>query len=484
MNDQVNIDAFAAVPVDRSWFGRQKSCAKPVDIAQPKPNRIALLAHCGTGNLGDEASIAAVLDNITRRSPGVSVMGLSMDPVDTTRRLGIPCFAMRQRIFPFQREWSSAPRFPDRAGFAGRLKVIVKKTGPLFRIAKVLRQALIVRPVQVVREVGFLARALLLVCELDMLIICGGGQLLDWGGPWAFPYTLFKWIVLAKCAHVKCVFLNSGAGPLDSSLSRWFVKRMLNMADYVSLRDAASGELLRRIGFRGKMKVVADAVWGFHVPDRLVSEPTEQRTELVVGVAPMAYGDSSRHWISDDRAYRHLIASMAEFCCWMLTRGYRIKLFSSDIWFDSQAILDLDAAIRHNCPLLASDRVMREAITNTSDMFAALSGLDFYVTCRFHGVVFASLLGVPTLALAPHPKVTTLMNDLGLSDYCVDISRCDADDLKFRADQLIANMDEIKARICMNAAKFQSQLNLQFDALFLPDADTHSGRATYSREGT
>jgi len=481
MNDKIDITVRAAEPVGRDWFGRQGSGVEPENAALPRPNRIGLLAHCGTGNLGDEASIAAALDNITLRSPGVAVVGLTMDPEDTTRRHGIPCAAMRSRVFPFQREWSSALRPADPGTVADRLKAAVKKTGPLFRVANALRRAFIVRPAQFVREMMFLSRSLLLVCELDMLIICGGGQLLDWGGPWAFPYTLFKWVLLAKCANVKCVFLNSGAGPLDLALSRWFVRRTLNMADYVSLRDHASGQLLRKIGFPGKMKVVADTVWGLRVREQPKKKPVDSGAELVIGIAPMAYGDSSRHWVDDNNGYRHLIGNLAEFCVRMLERGYRIKLFSSDIWFDSQAITDLDAAIRENVPALTSDRVTREVVENIDDMFAALSLLDFYVTCRFHGVVFASLLNVPTLALAPHPKVTALMESLGVADYCIDISRCDAGDLTARADRLIANMDEVKALIGRNVAQFQAQLNLQFDDLFSANTKSHAEGAAYSK---
>jgi polysaccharide pyruvyl transferase WcaK-like protein len=396
-----------------------------------------------------------------------------MDPEDSARRHGIPCFAIRQSVFPFEREWSSAspPAEPTRAD---KLKAALKKAGPLFRAVKAIRHAMIVRPARFIRETMFLGRSLLLVREFDLIVICGGGQLLDWGGPWAFPYTMFKWILLARCARAKCIFLNSGAGPLDASLSRWFIKRALSMADYISLRDRASGELLRKIGFRGKIEVVADAAWGLRLPDGVTKARSEPQEELVIGIAPMAYGDSSRHWVDDNSGYRRLIDSLAEFSGRMLERGHRIKLFSSDIWFDSQAIADLDAAIHRNYPAAAADRVTREPIADVSDLLAALSRLDCYVTCRFHGVVLASLLNVPAIALAPHPKVTTLMEDMGLSDYCVDISRSDADDLTARADRLIANMDDVKARIGRHVAQYQSLLDSQFDGLFLANAETHT----------
>ncbi len=471
MNEKIDIDPRDATPLDPSWFERQGEGTGLAAAARPKASRVALLAHCGTGNLGDEASIASVLDNIRRRAPGVSIVGVTMDPDDTRRRHGIPSFAMRQQVFPFQSEWSASDQPAERATLTDRLKAWAKRSGPLFRIGNALRHALITRPAQFVRETVFLGRSAMLLCELDMLVVCGGGQLLDWGGPWAFPYTLFKWILLAKCANVTCVFLNSGAGPLDGSLSRWFVRRTLGMSDYISLRDQASGDLLRKIGFRGKMKVFADAVWGLRVPAAARQRRAEARAESVIGIAPMAYGDSSRHWVDDDRGYRNLIANLAAFCCRMIERGHRIKLFSSDIWFDSQAIADLEAAIRENDPALAPDRVTREAVSSIDEMFAALSGVDCYVTCRFHGVVFASLLNVPAIALAPHPKVTNLMEALGLSEYCVDISRCEAEDLTAKAEQMLANADEIRDRIGRNVADLQDMLARQFDELFLGDRE-------------
>ena len=472
MTEKTSIRACAAEPVNRGW-PLQASCVKAIRVSLPGRSKIGLLEHCGTGNLGDDATVTTVLQQIKSRWPTASVVGLSLDPMDTERRHGIPCFAIRQSVFPFEREWSSAPA-AQRGRYSDRLKARFKKTGPLYRATKAIRNAVIVWPIQFVREIVFLWQSLFLACQLDLIVICGGGQLLDWGGPLAFPYTLFKWSLLAQCARVKCIFLNNGAGPLDATLSRWFIRRALAMADYVSLRDRESDELLRKIGFQGKIKVVADSAWGLHLPDGIVRRRSRSKTELVIGIAPMAYGDSSRHWIDDNLGYRHLIDSLAEFSAELLRRGYRIRLFSSDIWFDSQALADLEATIRKNDPGLATDRVTREPVADIGELLAALSRVDCYVTCRFHGVVFASLLNVPTIALAPHPKVTTLMGDMGLSEYCVDIATCDAAGLTARFDHLLVSRDDVKARIRRHVAQSQSLLESQFDCLFRASDETQT----------
>jgi polysaccharide pyruvyl transferase WcaK-like protein len=471
MTDEIGHGVRLAEPVDRRRLG-QVSGVNTICNALPASCRIGLLEHFGTGNLGDDATVTTVLQQIQSRWPTASLVGLSLDPQDSERRHGIRCFPIRQSVFPFEREWSSAsrPASPDR--YAQKLKSTLKKTGPLFRFAKAISNILIVRPAQFIREAVFLGHSLLLASQLDLIIICGGGQLLDWGGPWAFPYTLFKWVLVAKCTNAKCIFLNNGAGPLDAPLSRWFIKRALSMANYISLRDGASARFLRTIGFQGKVSVVADSAWGLRLPDGLMKRQSEPTQELVIGIAPMAYGDSSRHWVDDNPGYRRLIDSLAEFSGRMLERGHRIKLVSSDIWFDSQALADLDEAIHRSYPAVAPGRVMRESVTGVSDLLASLSRLDCYVTCRFHGVVFASLVNVPTLALSPHPKVTTLMEDMELSDYCVDISKCDTEDLLVRFDHLIADMDGVSARIHRHVDRFQSLLAHQFDGLFSVNAET------------
>lgn len=471
MTDAVNASMCATERVDRRQAG-QASGGRAVRDAAPRGMRVALLEHCGTGNLGDDATVATVLQQIRSRWPTASVIGLSLDPADSERRHGIPCLAIRQSVFPFEREWSAESRSTESRSYSSRLKATLKKTGPLFKAAKAIRRAIIVGPHQLMREIVFLSRSLFLVRELDLIIICGGGQLLDWGGPWAFPYTLFKWIVIAKCARAKCIFLNNGAGPLESPLSRWFIKRALSMADYVSFRDNASAELIRQIGVRGHLNVVADSAWGLQLPDTVVRQRTELEKELVIGIAPMGYGDPSRHWVDDHPAYLRLIESLTNFSGEMLKRGHRIKLFSSDIWFDSKAVADLKATIQAKYPDVATGRVALETVAGVDDMLAALSLVDCYVTCRFHGVVFASLLNVPALALAPHPKVSTLMNDMGLANYCIGISECEAGNLIMRFDHLVANLDVVKARIRRHVAHCQTRLTSQFDGLFRANAET------------
>ena len=97
--------------------------------------------------------------------------------------------------------------------------------------------------------------------------------------------------------------------------------------------------------------------------------------------------------------------------------------------------------------------------------------MDIIITCRFHGVVFAHLMNIPVIALSHHPKVTTLMKDMGLSEYCLDIDSFDENLLTATFNRMMADRNGIKTRMAEKCMSYKIQLSTQFDRLF-PSIDS------------
>jgi polysaccharide pyruvyl transferase WcaK-like protein len=76
------------------------------------------------------------------------------------------------------------------------------------------------------------------------------------------------------------------------------------------------------------------------------------------------------------------------------------------------------------------------------------------------------MLNVPVLAINHHPKVGSLMKDLGLSEYCVDIEHCDVNALAKAFTALVNNRVEVKRRMAERLQHYRKELNSQFDGLF------------------
>jgi polysaccharide pyruvyl transferase WcaK-like protein len=421
--------------------------------------KIGLLQHLGGGNLGDDASLDAVLHNIKTRWPDAVIFGFSMNPDDTQNRHGIPCYAIRTET------WSSGYKVVEsRVSFKEKVRNALSEYHFLVRLLQAI-SAVTIRPARaLLKEFVFLAKSFRIIRTLNVLVISGGGQLLDaWGGPWKFPYTLFKWVLLAKLSRVTCYFINVGAGPLDYPLGRWFIRCALLLADYVSFRDEDSRKLIQGIGFTGRSQVVADCVYSLDIPASVTSRG-ERREERIVGFSPMAYCDPRVYWKKDQYVYDKLIQNFTSFGSWLSRHHYRLALFTTDILFDSQTIEDVRAALEANN--VDSHQIASEPIRAFDGLLSQLYSIDYVVTCRFHGVVFAHLLNKPVLAISHHPKVATLMNDLGLANYCVDIRSCDLSLLTETFISLVTNRDEIKISMAGKLVHYRRKLAIQFDDLF------------------
>jgi polysaccharide pyruvyl transferase WcaK-like protein len=344
----------------------------------------------------------------------------------------------------------------------------MSKYGIVFRLLNAINTVVIRIPHTIFKELLFLGKSFHIMRSFDLLIISGGGQLTDWGGPWLFPYTIFKWVFLAKAAHVNCVFLNVGAGPLTQPLSRFFVTRALRSATYVSFRDNESRALVQQIGFRGRAHVSPDCVYSLQNRSAGTSD-IRYFDKQVVGIAPMPYFDPrSIYPDKDQSAYDSFIRTLASFGSWLIRDNYSLALFCSDIGIDPPVIEDLRKTLvtHHQADARC---ITAPSVKSTDELLSAMSAMDYVVTCRFHGVVFAHLLNKPVLAVSHHPKVATLMEDLGLSEYCVDIRTRDVGVFKEAFLSLVANKDAIKSRMEEKLVGYKRELASQFDSLFAVD---------------
>jgi polysaccharide pyruvyl transferase WcaK-like protein len=415
-----------------------------------RATKIALLHHTGGGNLGDEASVDAVISNIRRRWPDSVIALLSMNPSETARVHGVPSYPLRPYIWELG--YVSAGRKSNSASKFHFMRWLRTTRTPLLRLPRAIS-----------RELAFVIAALRIIRHFDLLIVSGGGQLTGKSGPWGFPYSILLWFLMAKVARARCMFLNVGAGPLTDPLAKFFATRTLYAADYVSFRDIPSQALARNIGFAGDSQVFADNVYSLEVctPSVVGSRKQEQP---IVGISPLAYPSSSMFSTAKQKTmYADVIAKFALFTSSLERRSYSIALFGTDIWEDDATIEDLRTALRdrHN---IATPPY--EPIKGVTELLYKMSVMDYVVTCRFHGVVFAHLLNKPVLAISPHAKVADHMRALGLSKYCVDIQIFDPNLLADTFEALVLERDDIKDRMAASLANYKSLLKRQLDDLF------------------
>lgn len=426
--------------------------------------KIAVFGHVGRGNLGDEATVAAILQNIRLRQPNAEISTFTMDPVDSRERHQVPAFPIRR--LAKQRQPAVSPPQNDMSqlrGIGDRLKHWLKSVPVVGTVLRRLR-AVVDRISAAVAELPFLVKSSRRLKGTDLLIVAGGGQLGDYfEGSWGYPFTILKWTLMAKARGAKVAFLSVGAGPIDSFLSKRFIRWSLNLASYRSFRDESSRSLIESLGVSGENHVVPDLVHGLQPPE-LASGGSSAAP--VIGINPLPFHDS-RYWAEDSPdVYQRYVQTLASFALWLINTGRRVHLFPTQMKADPPVIKDVEAQIRKSLPSCSPDSLMCPHVRSCDDLLSAIAKTDLVVASRFHGIILSFSMGKPVIGLSYYRKTDELMADMGLGDYVMDIGRFDVPWLTSRFEQLMTNSEQVRSRIAARRAEYRSTIDNQYDRLF------------------
>ncbi len=450
------------------------SASLPIGIMtkQAIPKKIGIFGHVGTQNLGDETIIAAVIQNIRLRFPDAQICAFTFNPEDTTRRHGIAAYPIRRiksnspsGMASEANESNSIP-VAEKASLGKRVKETLKTIPVLYPILRGLQSAIetVRRPF---REIVFLARGYKNLKGLDLLIVAGSGQLTDHsGGPWAYPYTIFKWSVLARARGAKLAFVSIGTSWINSSMSGFFLKSALSRADYRSCRDESSGLQVEKLGVTGEYIVVPDLAYSLKMPRIVAPSTPPQTTSKVVGINPIPFFHENFWHKSDKKLYESYVATQANFASWLMSRGYEVVFFPTQLRADPPAIHDIIQILDRENPGISAKLNVDPPIHSSEELISAMSRMDIIVAARYHGVLISHLLHKPVLAVSYHQKTTDLMARMGQSQCTLEIDDCTLDALKPCFLFLESQTNVIEAELERRVPLCRTVLDAQYERVF------------------
>jgi polysaccharide pyruvyl transferase WcaK-like protein len=424
---------------------------KETERVYPVPGpRIALVTPYTGGNLGDAAIQDSMISNLRQRIPSAQFLGITLNCENFLRQHGERAFPLLASTRPLetgfargaaratdQEDSGGAPN-PRRPGGARALLRPLKRIpglAPLLRKARTgirtLRQ-----------EIHHWLAGYRVLRTQDLLLLSGGGQLDDeYGGPWIFPYTYFKWMLLARLAGVPCGMASVGAGSLRPIASRFFIGAALRLSRYRSFREPHSKRIAASL-FAG---VNGDPV----VPDLALQLPESElptaeggiRTlahgRPVVVVSPIAYGKPVNWPKPDQLLYQRYVQQMSALLTGLLARNFLVVVACSSLGDDESVIPDilksLDDASRRD----AMDRIHFPKIATWRDLVSALRGVDYLIASRLHGILLGFVAGTPAIAISFDPKVDWAMEDLQQTSYLCHIR-------DFTANEILDTLDKLK----------------------------------------
>ncbi|MGQ9512171.1 polysaccharide pyruvyl transferase CsaB [Thermodesulfitimonas sp.] len=327
---------------------RKTTLRRLVGTAQrgSKVPKVVISGYYGFGNCGDEAMLFAIVTQLRRRIPAVELVVLSQQPAATARDFGV--------------------RAIDRRDFA--------------LIWRELRDA-------------------------DLLLSGGGSLFQDVTSPRSvFYYAAI--ILMAWLRGKKICLYGQGVGPLNRWVSRLLVKKVVELADLVTVRDPGSLQELRSLGVRRPVHVTADPVLGLTIPAGAATRGEELLGAAGIGMAPLV-GISLRRWPQVER----VLPAVARAVARLIAEGWRAVLLP--LQPDDYGVLTALQKELGGVPRLLK-------IEGFHDLMAVAGRLNLGIGMRLHFLIFAALAGVPAVGLSYDPKVARFMAAVGLPTVGID----------------------------------------------------------------
>jgi len=408
------------------------------------PVRIAFLGWFGAQNLGNECTLQAIIYHLRQTLPTAEFQCLCVEPEDTKARHGIAATAI-------------AEQFPTVSSSKSRLvrnNLAAKILGKIwFRVLRI--------PIALL---GWL-QGFKTLKNTHMLIVPGTGLLTDaYARPFGWPYYIFKWSLTAKLCGCRLLFVSVGAGPIYHRLSKWFIKSALSMADFRSYREDSALQYLNAIGFSTRNdRLFPDLA--FNLPETILPKAAlHKKHRPVVGIGVMHYAgrlsvDKPRH-----ATYLAYLSTLAEFVEWLLAHQYDVSLLVGDAANDTHVVQELSDLLKKRA-LWDQSRIIDAPILTVEDLLKRLAETDAVVATRFHNALLALVVNKPVILISFHHKCDSLMKEMNLSDYCVDINHITVDGLIQRFVQLEHNATTVKDHLKRKVEEQRQALEEQYQII-------------------
>jgi polysaccharide pyruvyl transferase WcaK-like protein len=370
--------------------------------------RVGFVGLFGSGNLGNDGSLESMLAYLRTEHSDAILDFLCSGPDQITARYGLPATRLRWCATEIQGA-------PSMAVLAAKiLKVPLGIVVDAFRTASWVRRH-------------------------DVVIVPGTGALEATIAlrAWHTPYSMFLVCASGRLFGTKVALVSVGSNDIRQWLTRRLITTAARLAYYRSFRDTFSRDAMLRMGLDTSRDVVyPDLAFALPAPDVV---PVIAGT-VGVGVMDFYGGNDDRQQADQLRA--SYIDKMKGFALWLVDSGRPVRMFTTDV-HDEPIMHEVIAYLRTQRPELGPSQLIAEPVSSLDELMRQIASVDTVVASRFHNVLYALKLAKPVLAVGYAAKFGTLMEEMGLAEFCHSAHSPDLD----RLIEQFTNLESQSARL-------------------------------------
>ncbi len=269
--------------------------------------------------------------------------------------------------------------------------------------------------------------------ECNFLLFAGGGIIERYIPPILKKFDIYVEKILVPYGVMGISVGNFNYDNKSISLGKWVDK-----ANFFYTRDQRSSDILNKYSIKKKSKCSGDCVL---LNERLNNEISNFRTKVGVNLRDLPYKD-----LTGDFDWKKIMEIIHQI------NTNKIIMDSSDV--TKQIFISPDDYNRYN------DYLLKNKIDKANQIIEEISGCRIIVAMRYHIILCAAMLGIPTISVKYCPKVETLVEQLGIQDIAVDI--LEYEEIVSKYGYLINNYDRYKKVIMRNVNILKIRVDLMY----------------------
>jgi polysaccharide pyruvyl transferase CsaB len=376
--------------------------------------RALICGYYGHYNLGDEAMLAGMLSQLRQWRPELSYTVYSNHPDDTQQRHGVNTLCNtppRRRIERWQRQWQPA-------------------------------QAMLTH----------------------RYFVLGGGDLLRDGTEQSVASVWLEPLRQAIALRRKTLVWGVSVGKLWRDETKRQIRQVLNQTDLVVVRDRNSQTQLQTLGIERPIHVMHDlALLGPSPQPFSPPSSSPSNRPIKIGISFRALTNRNAQTNAQTNA-ADAFAAFAQAMAQIIDT--LIDTYQAEIHLLPLQSFPADYRQRHRpteddyIDMLALQQQCRHGsriqiqpyFASLHDFYQTLSQYDVILGTRLHALILAAGLGIPMIAAAYDPKVSSFMNEIGQQAYSIDLE-------SFTPEAVLAKLSTLLADSVIAQNHLQAGLN-------------------------
>lgn len=280
---------------------------------------------------------------------------------------------------------------------------------------------------------------------------------------------------------VPVIRLSQAMGPFKQPLNRWGARFIMNHSHHSYARGAATAEFVKGLKVRAdRWSVAPDVAFGYEDSfsvttenaDRVAAASAElaavaENGKKVVAVVPSSLVMKSMAGQGED-----YVGVLAGLVATLQSKGFHVLVAPNATSEGSASLRNNDlvpiVALAERLDAVAEGEATNVTIVdydvNTESIRALLSACEVVITSRFHAMVAALALGIPTLVIGWSHKYGEVLEMFGCEDDAIDFSEA-ADKAGDKIEAMIAERAARREKIASHVADVKAASTAQFDVI-------------------